>query len=33
MNKVVKTVLIYVFGFFAAWILTAVEAAGLDWGD
>lgn len=33
MNKVVKAMLIYVFGFFAACIITAVEAAGLDWGD
>lgn len=32
MNKIVKTVLIYVFGFFAACVITAVEAVG-SWGD
>lgn len=33
MIKIFKTALIYVFGFFAACIITAVEAVGLDWGD
>lgn len=33
MNKVVNAALIYVFGFLAACIITAVEALGYDWGD
>ena len=33
MNKIVTTVLIYVFGFFAACVISAVDAAGLTWEE